>query len=45
MQLRYEMNVLRKKNMSVGEYCLKVKVVADKLACAGSLVSEKDLLM
>ncbi|KAH9677665.1 retrovirus-related pol polyprotein from transposon RE1 [Citrus sinensis] len=45
MQLRYEMNVLRKENMSVEEYCLKVKAVADKLACAGSPVSEKDLLM
>ncbi|KAH9750824.1 retrovirus-related pol polyprotein from transposon RE1 [Citrus sinensis] len=45
MQLRYEMNVLRKENMSVEEYCLKVKVVADKLACAGSPVSEKDLLI
>ncbi|KAH9684823.1 retrovirus-related pol polyprotein from transposon RE2 [Citrus sinensis] len=31
--------------MSVEEYCLKVKAVADKLACAGSPVSEKDLLM
>ncbi|KAH9769757.1 retrovirus-related pol polyprotein from transposon RE2 [Citrus sinensis] len=45
MQLRYEMNVFRKENMSVEEYCLKVKAVADKLACAGSPVSEKDLLM
>ena len=45
MQLRYEMNVLRKENMYVEEYCLKVKAVADKLACASSPVSEKDLLM
>ena len=45
MQLRYEMNVLRKKNISIEEYYLKVKVVVDKLACAGSYVSEKDLLM
>ena len=45
MQLQYEMNVLRKENTFVEEYCLKVKVVADKLACAGSHVSEKYLLM
>ena len=45
MQLRYEMNVLRKENMYVEEYCLKVKVVADKLACASSPISEKYLLM
>ncbi|KAL9409608.1 hypothetical protein AB3S75_047928 [Citrus x aurantiifolia] len=31
--------------MSVEEYCLKVKAVTDKLACAGSPVFEKDLLM
>ncbi|KAL9448035.1 hypothetical protein AB3S75_015497 [Citrus x aurantiifolia] len=31
--------------MSVEEYYLKVKVVADKLACVGSLVYEKYLLM
>lgn len=31
--------------MSIEEYCLKVKVVADKLACDRSLISDKDLLM
>ena len=45
MQLRYELNVLRKESMSVEEYCLKVKILADKLACAGSPMSERDLLM
>ena len=45
MQLCYELNVLRKENMIVKEYCLKVKALADKLACAGSPISEKDLLI
>ncbi|KAL9448324.1 hypothetical protein AB3S75_015741 [Citrus x aurantiifolia] len=31
--------------MSVEEYCLKVKILADKLACAGSPMSDMDLLM
>lgn len=31
--------------MTVEEYCSKVKAIADKLACAGSPVSEKDLLI
>ena len=31
--------------MTVEEYCLKVKALADKLACAGSHISEKDLLI
>lgn len=45
MQLRYEMNVLRKENMIIEEYCLKVKALADKLACAGSPINENDLLI
>ncbi|ESR44791.1 hypothetical protein CICLE_v10003509mg [Citrus x clementina] len=45
MHLRYELNVLRKESMSVEEYCLKVKILADKLACAGSPMSKRDLLM
>lgn len=45
MQLRYEMNILRKDNMTVEEYFLKVKALLDKLACASSPVSEKDLLI
>ena len=43
MQFRYELNVLRKENMTVEEYCLKVKALANKLACAGSPISKKDL--
>ena len=45
MQLRYKLNILRKENTIVEEYCLKVKALFDKLACAGSLISEKDLLI
>lgn len=39
------MNVLRKESMSIKEYCLKVKILADKLACGGDSLSERDLLM
>ena len=45
MQLRYEMNILRKESMSVEEYCAKMKMLANKLACAGDNIIEKDLLM
>ena len=45
MQLRYKMSVLRKESMTVEEYCLKVKILADKLTCVGSPLSERDLLM
>ena len=44
LQLKYEMSVLRKDSLSVEDYCLKMKQITDKLACAGSLVSDKDLL-
>ena len=45
MQLRYETSVLRKESMTVEEYCLKVKILVDKLSCAGSPLSKRDLLM
>ncbi|KAL9408386.1 hypothetical protein AB3S75_046864 [Citrus x aurantiifolia] len=45
MQLRYEMNILRKYSMSIEEYCGKMKMLADKLACAGDTITGKDLLM
>lgn len=38
------MYFLRKESLSIKEYCLKMKMIADKLACAGSRTSEKDLL-
>ncbi|KAH9678443.1 retrovirus-related pol polyprotein from transposon RE1 [Citrus sinensis] len=44
LQLKYEMSVLRKDSLNVEDYCLKMKQIADKLACAGSSVSDKDLL-
>ena len=31
--------------MTVKEYCFKVNALADKLECAGSLISKKDLLI
>ncbi|KAH9726030.1 retrovirus-related pol polyprotein from transposon RE1 [Citrus sinensis] len=45
MQLRYEMNILRKDSMNIEEYCAKMKLLANKLACAGDIITEKDLLM
>ncbi|KAH9647867.1 retrovirus-related pol polyprotein from transposon RE1 [Citrus sinensis] len=44
LQLKYEMSVLRKDSLNIEDYCLKMKQIADKLACAGSPVSDKDLL-
>ena len=38
------MSVLRKNSLNIEDYCLKMKQIADKLACAGNLVSNKDLL-
>lgn len=31
--------------MTVEDYCMKMKALADKLACAGRLLSDKELLM
>ena len=45
MELRYEMNILKKDSMSIEEYCGKMKMLADKLACAGDSITGKDLLM
>ncbi|KAH9669936.1 retrovirus-related pol polyprotein from transposon RE1 [Citrus sinensis] len=45
MQVRYEMNILRKDSMNVEEYCAKMKLLANKLACAGDVITEKDLLI
>lgn len=45
MQFCYEMNVLRKNSISIEEYCLKFTILVDKLACASSPVSDRDLLM
>ena len=44
LQLKYEMSVLRKDSLSIEEYCLKMKQVTDKLACAGSPVLDRDML-
>ncbi|KAH9793888.1 hypothetical protein KPL71_004697 [Citrus sinensis] len=44
LQLKYEMSVLRKDSLNIEDYCLKMKQIADKLACASSPVSDKDLL-
>ena len=45
LQLRYELNTLRKESMSVEDYCIKMKTIADKLASAGSPITEKDLML
>ncbi|KAL9441372.1 hypothetical protein AB3S75_019956 [Citrus x aurantiifolia] len=45
MQLRYELDTLRKESMSVEEYCSKMKTLVNKLACTGDNITEKDLLI
>lgn len=45
MQLRYEMNILRKESMSIEEYCAKMKMLTNKLACVGDNITKKDMLM
>lgn len=45
MQLRYELDTLKKKSMSIEKYCSKMKILANKLACAGDNIIEKDLLI
>lgn len=38
------MSLLTKDSLSVEDYCLKMKVMANKLACASSPLLEKDLI-
>ena len=45
LQLRYELNTLRKESMSIEDYYIKMKNVADKLASARSPITEKDLML
>ena len=45
MQFRYEMNILRKASMYVKKYHAKMKMLANKLACASDNITEKDLPM
>lgn len=39
------LNTLRKESLSVEDYYIKMKAIADKLANAGSPITEKDLLL
>ena len=43
LQLRYELNTLKKESLNVEDYCIKMKSIANKLASAGSPITEKDL--
>ncbi|KAK9200295.1 hypothetical protein WN944_015492 [Citrus x changshan-huyou] len=45
LQLRYELNTLKKEALSVEDYCIKMKAIADKLASAGSSITKKDLML
>lgn len=44
IQLKGELQGLKKKNMSVNEYVLKVKVLTDKLQSAGCPKIEEEIL-
>lgn len=39
------MNILRKESLSVEDYYIKMKSIADKLASAGSYITKKDLML
>ena len=45
LQIKYEINTLKKESMNVEDYCMKMKALADKLACAGSPLNDRELLM
>ena len=45
LQLIYELNTLKKEALSVEDYCIKMKAIADKLASAGSPITKKDLML
>ena len=45
LQLIYELNTIRKESLSVEDYCIKMKSIADKIASALSPITEKDLLL
>lgn len=44
LQLRCEINVMIKESLSTEYYYLKIKEIANKLACFGSAISDKGLL-
>ncbi|KAH9678112.1 putative carboxylesterase 120 [Citrus sinensis] len=45
LQLRYELNTIKKEALSIEDYCIKMKSIADKLTSAGSPITEKDLML
>ena len=45
LQIKYEINTLKKESMNVEDYCMKMKALVDKLACAGSPLNDRELLL
>ena len=45
LQLRYELNTLKKESLNIEDYCIKMKSVAEKFASAGSPITEKDHML
>ena len=45
LQLIYELNTLKNESLSVEDYCIKMKAIADKLASVGSPITEKDFML
>ncbi|KAH9652235.1 retrovirus-related pol polyprotein from transposon RE1 [Citrus sinensis] len=45
LQLRYELNTIKKEALSIEDYCIKMKSIADKLTSGGSPITEKDLML
>ncbi|KAH9725225.1 hypothetical protein KPL70_007794 [Citrus sinensis] len=45
LQLRYELNIIKKEALRIEDYCIKMKSIADTLASAGSPITEKDMML
>ncbi|KDO39845.1 hypothetical protein CISIN_1g045423mg, partial [Citrus sinensis] len=45
LRLRYELNTIKNEALSIEDYCIKMKSIADELASAGSPITEKDLML
>lgn len=45
LQLWYELNTLKNESLSVENYYIKIKAIADKLISANSPIIDKDLML
>lgn len=45
VNLRYQLNTTKKHELSMADYFVKMKGIADSFACAGSAIEDSDLIM